>query len=203
MNFRVNIYQDNKEFSGWYFSIQNKTSIAGKYSQGLYDLIFRGNEELNQQIPLGNTGFHSRNHQLINFGKYYKKFSLGLVIGNILQEYNGSFEENDFINFSDNYKWNLVQKNRSGGFNQDITVRFGESYEPEITDSYELGIKNSYWNDRFILNLSTYYIDFSNQQQYALIIGGDGNIRIGNFNFDPIELFLLHHLKLNSTWFIQ
>jgi iron complex outermembrane receptor protein len=78
---------------------------------------------------------------------------------------------------------------RSGGFNQDITVRFGESYEPEITDSYELGIKNSYWNDRFILNLSTYYIDFSNQQQYALLIGGDGNIRIGNFNFDESESY--------------
>ena len=78
---------------------------------------------------------------------------------------------------------------RSGGFNQDITVRFGEGYEPEITDSYELGIKNSYWNDRFILNLSTYYIDFSNQQQYALLIGGDGNIRIGNFNFEESKSY--------------
>ena len=78
---------------------------------------------------------------------------------------------------------------RSGGFNQDVTVRFGASYEPEITDSYEIGIKNSYWNDRFILNLSTYYIDFSNQQQYALIIGGDGNIRIGNFNFEESKSY--------------
>lgn len=78
---------------------------------------------------------------------------------------------------------------RSGGFNQDVTVRFGESYKPEITDSYEFGLKNSYWNDRFILNLSTYYIDFSNQQQYALIIGGDGNIRIGNFNFEESKSY--------------
>jgi iron complex outermembrane receptor protein len=45
------------------------------------------------------------------------------------------------------------------------------------------------WNDRFILNLSTYYIDFSNQQQYALLIGGDGNIRIGNFNFDESKSY--------------
>ena len=153
MNFRVNIYQDNKEFSGWYFSIQNKTSIAGKYSQGLYDLIFRGNEELNQQIPLGNTGFHSRNHQLINFGKYYKKFSLGLVIGNILQEYNGSFEENDFINFSDNYKWNLVvnpnisfARNTSNIFKKNgNSLGLNFSYKDKLKNknfSYELGIKN-------------------------------------------------------------
>ena len=153
MNFRVNIYQDNKEFSGWYFSIQNKTSIAGKYSQGLYDLIFRGNEELNQQIPLGNTRFHSRNHQLINFGKYYKKFSLGLVIGNILQEYNGSFEENDFINFSDNYKWNLVvnpnisfARNTSNIFKKNgNSLGLNFSYKDKLKNknfSYELGIKN-------------------------------------------------------------
>ncbi len=76
---------------------------------------------------------------------------------------------------------------RSGGFNQDNTVRFNTDYEAEITDNYEIGIKNSYWNDRVILNLSAYYIDFSNQQQYALIIGGDGNIRIGNFNFPESE----------------
>jgi iron complex outermembrane receptor protein len=73
---------------------------------------------------------------------------------------------------------------RSGGFNQDNTVRFNIGYEAEITDNYELGIKNSLWNDRVILNLSTYYIDFENQQQYALLIdGGQGNILIGNFNF--------------------
>ena len=78
---------------------------------------------------------------------------------------------------------------RSGGFNQDTTVRFNADYEAEITDNYEFGIKNSYWDDRFILNLSTYYIDFSNQQQYALIIGGDGNIRIGNFNFSESESY--------------
>lgn len=78
---------------------------------------------------------------------------------------------------------------RSGGFNQDDTVRFGLDYEAELTDNFEIGIKNSFWDDRFILNLSGYYIDFSNQQQYALIIGGDGNIRIGNFNFEESKSY--------------
>ena len=108
MDFGVNIYQENNELKGWYFSIQNKISLAGKYQQGLYDLIFRGNEALNQQISLGNTNFHFRNHQLFNFGKFYENFSFGLVIGNILQEYNGSFGENDFIDFNYNYNWSVV-----------------------------------------------------------------------------------------------
>jgi len=78
---------------------------------------------------------------------------------------------------------------RSGGFNQDDTVRFGLEYDAELTDNFEVGIKNSFWDDRFILNLSGYYIDFKNQQQYALIIGGDGNIRIGNFNFEESKSY--------------
>lgn len=79
---------------------------------------------------------------------------------------------------------------RSGGFNQATTVRFGESYDAEITDNYEFGIKNSLWNDRLILNMATYYINFKNQQQYALLIdGGAGNILIGNFNFPKSESY--------------
>lgn len=78
---------------------------------------------------------------------------------------------------------------RSGGFNQDDTVRFNNSYEAEITDNYEFGIKNSLWNDRIILNMSTYYINFKNQQQYALIIDGGGHILIGNFNFPKSESY--------------
>ena len=108
MNFRVNIYQENSVLNGWYFSLQNKISAAGIYNQGLYDFIFRGNEDFNQQISLGNTKFHFRNHQLINFGKFYENFSFGLVIGNILQEYNGSFGENDLIDFNSNYNWNVA-----------------------------------------------------------------------------------------------
>jgi len=78
---------------------------------------------------------------------------------------------------------------RSGGFNQAKTVRFNEDYKAEITDNYEFGIKNNYWNNRIIFNMSTYYINFKNQQQYALLIDGGGNILIGNFNFPSSESY--------------
>jgi iron complex outermembrane receptor protein len=72
---------------------------------------------------------------------------------------------------------------RTGGFNQGQTVRYNASFNAETTDNYEIGIKNSYWDNRFILNLAGYYIDFTDQQLYALVLdGGAGQILIGNFN---------------------
>lgn len=77
---------------------------------------------------------------------------------------------------------------RTGGFNQGETVRYDTSFKAEITDNYEIGIKNSYWDNRFILNVSGYYTDFSNQQLYALVLnGGTGQILIGNFNIAESE----------------
>lgn len=72
---------------------------------------------------------------------------------------------------------------RTGGFNQGQTVRYGTDFNAETTDNYEIGIKNTFWDNRFILNLSGYYIDFTDQQLYALVLdGGAGQILIGNFN---------------------
>jgi len=153
MNFGVNIYQENSELNGWYFSLQYKISAGGRYQQGLYDLIFSGNKELNQQISLENTNFHFRNHQLVNFGKFYKNFSFGLVIGNILQEYNGSFGENDLIDFNSNYHWNVVVnpnisfiRNNNSAFKKNgnslgLTFRIKNDFKTTGLE-YELEIKN-------------------------------------------------------------
>ena len=153
MNFGVNIYQENSELNGWYFSLQYKISAGGRYQQGLYDLIFSGNKELNQQISLENTNFHFRNHQLVNFGKFYKNFSFGLVIGNILQEYNGSFGENDLIDFNSNYHWNVVVnpnisfvRNNNNAFKKNgnslgLTFRIKNDFKTTGLE-YELEIKN-------------------------------------------------------------
>ena len=153
MNFGVNIYQENSELNGWYFSLQKKISAAGKYQQGLHDLIFRGNEDLNQQISLENTKFHFRNHQLINFGKFYKNFSFGLVIANILQEFNGRFGENDLINFNNNYNWNIVVnpnisfvRNNNNFFKKNgnslgLNFRIKDNYKMTNLE-YEIEIKN-------------------------------------------------------------
>lgn len=77
---------------------------------------------------------------------------------------------------------------RSGGFNQGTTVRYTSDYSAETTDNYEIGIKNSFWKDRIILNVSAYFISFDNQQLYALVLdGGAGAINIGNFNVPESE----------------
>jgi iron complex outermembrane receptor protein len=77
---------------------------------------------------------------------------------------------------------------RTGGFNQGETVRYDTSFKAEITDNYEIGIKNSYLDNRFILNISGYYTDFSNQQLYDLVLnGGTEQILIGNFNVAKSE----------------
>lgn len=90
---------------------------------------------------------------------------------------------------------------RTGGFNQGNTVRYNSDFEAETTDNYEIGMKNTLWNGRFILNLSGYYIDFSNQQLYALVLdGGNGNILIGNFNVPESESVGFEaELKLRAT----
>ncbi|MEM8929502.1 MAG: TonB-dependent receptor, partial [Bacteroidota bacterium] len=90
---------------------------------------------------------------------------------------------------------------RTGGFNQGNTVRYSSDFDAETTDNYEIGMKNTWWNGRFILNLSGYYIDFSNQQLYALVLdGGNGNILIGNFNVPESESVGFEaDLKLRAT----
>ena len=92
---------------------------------------------------------------------------------------------------------------RSGGYNQAETVRFGADYLAEYTNNYELGLKNTLWNDRFILNLSGYYIDFQNQQQYALLID-TGNILIGNFNFPESKSYGFEaDIKLRTSKYLD
>lgn len=90
---------------------------------------------------------------------------------------------------------------RTGGFNQGQTVRYGTDFSAETTDNYEIGIKNTYWDNRFILNFSGYYIDFTNQQLYALVLdGGAGQILIGNFNVpESISVGFEADMRLRTT----
>lgn len=90
---------------------------------------------------------------------------------------------------------------RTGGFNQGQTVRYGTDFSSETTDNYEIGIKNTYWDNRFILNFSGYYIDFTNQQLYALVLdGGAGQILIGNFNVpESISVGFEADMRLRTT----
>ena len=71
-------------------------------------MIFRGNTGFNENINLGKTAFHFRNHQIFQFGRFNQKIKYGITIGNILQESNGQFGKNDYLNFSNPYEWNIL-----------------------------------------------------------------------------------------------
>ena len=106
INFGVDLFQNNDE--GWYVNFQNTITSGAKYNQGLFDVILRGNTGFNENLSLGETAFHFRNHQLFQFGKFNHKIRYGITFGNILQEINGQFGRNDFINFTNPYEWNII-----------------------------------------------------------------------------------------------
>ena len=72
INFGVDLFQNNDE--GWYVNFQNTITSGAKYNQGLFDVILRGNTGFNENLSLGETAFHFRNHQLFQFGKFNQKF---------------------------------------------------------------------------------------------------------------------------------
>ena len=106
VNIGADLFNDNNE--GWYVNFQNIITTGAQYNQGLFDLIFRGNTGFNENINLGKTAFHFRNHQLFQFGRFNQKIKYGITIGNILQESNGQFGKNDYLNFSNPYEWNIL-----------------------------------------------------------------------------------------------
>ncbi|MEM0940169.1 MAG: TonB-dependent receptor [Bacteroidota bacterium] len=77
---------------------------------------------------------------------------------------------------------------RSGGFNSEETNFFDAEFEGETSDNFEIGLKTNWLTDRLLFNMAAFYIDFQNQQQYAVGIGSTGNY-IGNFNFPESEVF--------------
>ncbi|MBC6401186.1 MAG: TonB-dependent receptor [Ekhidna sp.] len=73
---------------------------------------------------------------------------------------------------------------RSGGFNAAATELFDSEYEGETSDNYEIGLKTSSMNDRLIFNLTGFYVNYNNQQQYIVGPNSEGALLIGNFNFE-------------------
>ena len=70
---------------------------------------------------------------------------------------------------------------RAGGFNPQVTDFYNLDYEKELSDNFELGVKTSWWNNRFLLNGSVFYSNFSDRQQFAI----EPEFFIpGNFNYD-------------------
>lgn len=74
---------------------------------------------------------------------------------------------------------------RSGGYNPVELEASGITKEikPEFTNNIEIGLKNSFWNNRFIVNLAYFNTLFENQQVYRF--GSDGvRTFLGTINFE-------------------
>lgn len=71
---------------------------------------------------------------------------------------------------------------RSGGYNSRSTDFFGAEYKGETSNNFEGGLKTASKNNRFIFNAAAFYVDFTNQQQYAVALSDKGLV-LGNYNF--------------------
>jgi iron complex outermembrane receptor protein len=61
---------------------------------------------------------------------------------------------------------------RSGGFNESFINPSDISFDPEYSWNYELGLKSSWLDNRFIMNTAAFYIDWKDQQVIQLLPTG-------------------------------
>ena len=89
-----------------YIGFRQLFTFGGRYHQSLFQFIFDGNQELDF-VNLSKSAFHNRNFQLLQFGIIKNNISVGLSIGNVLSENTLTFNSSDFIEFNNNYTWNV------------------------------------------------------------------------------------------------
>lgn len=76
---------------------------------------------------------------------------------------------------------------RNGGFNGKASPLYGEEYKAETSHNFEVGSKNSFMDNRLILNAAVFYTLMNDQQQYRFTFFNNENI-IGNFNFEQTSI---------------
>ena len=74
---------------------------------------------------------------------------------------------------------------RAGGFNPKVTPEFNRDFKGEISDNFEIGVKTSWWDNRFIINGAVFYSDFTDRQQFAVDFT---DFTPGNFNYNKSEI---------------
>ena len=89
-----------------YIGFRQLFTFGGRYHQSLFQFIFDGNQELDF-VNLSKSAFHNRNFQLLQFGIIKNNISIGLSIGNVLSQNTLTFNSSDFIEFNNNYTWNV------------------------------------------------------------------------------------------------
>ncbi|UOY06805.1 TonB-dependent receptor [Muricauda sp. SCSIO 64092] len=108
------------------------------------------------------------------FSAFSPKFSLGYQAN-----------ENSFI-FA-----NVTRGYRPGGVNSFVLDENRATFDPEFSWNYELGTKNTLWNNKVKLNATLFYINYTDQQLFNVIdlaTFSIGTENIGNSKSYGVEL---------------
>jgi len=92
-----------------------------------------------------------------------------------------------------------MQRNSVGA----ITYLGDPSIEPAMTISYELGFDRAF-QDMYLMHLSTYYKDVTNEQDWTQVISSDGKINaymMTNNLYEDIRGFEVEFSKRYGNWF--
>lgn len=97
-------------------------------------------------------------------------------------QYNMSDEVMFFGSFSNGFK--------SGGFfARTPDIGAVNSYDPEVVDTFELGIKSQWWDNRARLNATIFYSDYTDKQEDVIVPDASGAVATVVTNASDVEIY--------------
>ena len=170
----------------YYIGLRQLYTFGGRYHSSLFQFIFDGNHELDF-VDLGKAAFHNRNFQLLQFGIIKNNISIGLSIGNVLSENTLAFNSSDFIEFNNNYTWNihLSPSFSSISNNKNLFDKNGQVFSIE-------GKIKKYLHPKLNVEMGVQNLGVLHYSNEALFKQIDTNFIFEGFSFDQI-------LNLNET----
>ena len=175
-----------KKVDYYYIGLRQLYTFGGRYHPSLFQFIFDGNHELDF-VDLGKAAFHNRNFQLLQFGIIKNNISVGLTIGNVLSENTLTFNSSDFIEFNNNYTWNvhLSPSFSSISNSKNLFDKNGQVFSIE-------GKIKKYLNPKLNVEMGVQNLGVLHYSNEALFKQIDTNFIFEGFSFDQI-------LNLNET----
>ena len=166
----VGVYADKDDNTYNYVTMSVNPMFAGKTYRKLKDdslgIFTHGSFNINDKLTIiGGLRFDKDK-------KTYKDKSYNIdlkrdgtnISPKIALNYNISNNAMTYINISKGY--------RSGGFNPFAPTGYSKTYDEETLISYEIGSKNSFFDNRLIFNSAIYYMDISDMQVNTSIPNG-------------------------------
>ena len=170
----------------YYIGLRQLYTFGGRYHPSLFQFIFDGNHELDF-VDLSKAAFHNRNFQLLQFGIIKNNISVGLSIGNVLSENTLTFNSSDFIEFNNNYTWNvhLSPSFSSISNSKNLFDKNGQVFSIE-------GKIKKYLHPKLNVEMGVQNLGVLHYSNEALFKQIDTNFIFEGFSFDQI-------LNLNET----